>query len=112
MTIGEADHKELLEMLRQHENRMESTGGAKFGRSRSDISEEKYAAVRSKIQAMKVPVTKWLDEHSKLTQRKMLQDIRGFDKARLTNGGDKKKKQTKGHRKTRSWSEKKNAGLR
>uniref|UniRef100_A0A7M5X6Y4 Uncharacterized protein n=2 Tax=Clytia hemisphaerica TaxID=252671 RepID=A0A7M5X6Y4_9CNID len=112
MTIGEADHMKLLEMLRQNENKMESTGGAKFGRSRSDISEEKYAAVRSKIQAMKVPVAKWLDEHSKITKKKILQDIRRFDKSRLANGADgggEKKQRKKGHRKTKSWSDKKNS---
>ena len=117
ITIGEEEHKAFLEQLRQHmENRnisLEDTGGVKLGRSRSDVTEERYAAVRDKISAMKVPVEKWLDEHSKLENKvgkKVLKDIEGFDKNSLNKTEPVLLKSSSSRKK--KWSNRKNQGLR
>ena len=111
VTIGEEEHKAFLEQLhKQLENQkvsLENTGGVKLGRSRSDVSGERYAAVRDKISAMKAPVEKWLDEHSNVGTHKILKDIKGFDKTSLN-----KTERVTSTPSKRKWSDRKNQGLR
>ena len=55
----------------------------KLGRSRSDVTSEKYAVVRDKISAMRAPVQEWLAKYSNVETTKVLHDIKGFDKTSL-----------------------------
>ena len=112
IAIGEEEHKEFVELLhKQLESQkvsLESTGGVKLGRSRSDVTSEKYAAVRDKISAMKAPVEEWLEKYSNVETTKVLHDIKGFDKTSL----NKTKKTTSTITNKKKWSERKNQGLR
>ena len=78
MTVGEEEHRQLMEMLAQSQNMNEKTG-SKLSRSRSDITEEQYAATRNRLRKMEAPLLKWMDKHSTLT-RKLKRDIVSFNR--------------------------------
>lgn len=81
VTIGEHDHQKLLEMLACSGDSTNSTG-VRLGRSRSDISEERYATTRAKIQKLQAPVKKWIQVNSTLP-RVLKRDIVNFKKSNL-----------------------------
>lgn len=66
VTIGERDHRDLLESIssNSHSDGLHRIGSTRLGRSRSDISEEHYAATRAKLQQMQAPVRKWFENNT------------------------------------------------
>ena len=116
ITIGEEEHKKFLEQLhKQLESQkvsLEGTGGVKLGRSKSDVTSEKYAAVRDKISAMKAPVEEWLEKYSNVTMnetKNVLHDIKCFDKTSLNKT---KRSPSSAPINKKKWSNRKNQGLR
>lgn len=111
IAMGEIEHQEYMEMLKQHLQNNSSplnreattTRSTKLGRSHSDITEQRLAHVKRKVHVMQENVQRWLDENTKFRATQVFEAIVDFDRNTL-NDSKQKKNQT--------WIEKKNPNLR